>query len=47
MTVEKNSLNDNKIIIIPVEDDSIDTTLTGLIAMQLVSKYKKPVLVGR
>lgn len=47
MTVEKNSLNDNKIIIIPVEDSTIDSTLTGLIAMQLVSKYRKPVLVGR
>lgn len=47
MEVEKNSLNDNKIIIVPIEDDSIDTTLTGLIAMALVSKYKKPVLLGR
>lgn len=47
MTVEKNSLNDNKVIIVPVEDNTIDTTLTGLIAMQLVAKYKKPVLVGR
>ena len=47
MTVEKNSLNDNKVIIVPVEDNSIDTTLTGLVAMQLVAKYKKPVLVGR
>lgn len=47
MTIIKNSLDENKIIIVPVEDDSIDTTLTGLIAMQLVSKYRKPVLVGR
>lgn len=47
MTIEKNSLNENKILIVPVEDNTIDTTLTGLIAMQLVSKYKKPVLVGR
>ena len=47
MTIEKNGLSENKIIIVPVEDDSIDTTLTGLIAMQLVSKYRKPVLVGR
>ena len=47
MTVEKNSLNDNKVIIVPVEDNTIDTTLTGLVAMQLVAKYKKPVLVGR
>ena len=47
MTIEKNSLNENKIIIVPVEDDTIDTTLTGLVAMQLVSKYRKPVLVGR
>ena len=47
MTVEKNSLNENKILIVPVEDDTIDTTLTGLVAMQLVAKYRKPVLVGR
>ena len=47
MTVEKNSLNENKILIVPVEDATIDTTLTGLVAMQLVAKYRKPVLVGR
>lgn len=47
MEIEKNSLNDNKIIIVPIEDDTIDTTLTGLMAMALVSKYKKPVLLGR
>lgn len=47
MTIKKNSLNDNKILLVPVEDDSIDTTLTGLIAMQLVAKYNKPVLLGR
>lgn len=47
MNIIKNGLNENKIIIVPVEDETIDTTLTGLIAMQLVSKYKRPVLVGR
>ena len=47
MEICKNSLDENKIIIVEVEDDIIDTTLTGLVAMNLVSKYKKPVLVVR
>lgn len=47
MEICKNSLDENKIIIVEVEDDAIDTTLTGLVAMNLVSKYKKPVLVVR
>lgn len=47
MKICKNSLDENKIIIVEVEDDAIDTTLTGLVAMNLVSKYKKPVLVVR
>ena len=47
MEICKNSLDENKIIIVEVEDNAIDTTLTGLVAMNLVSKYKKPVLVVR
>lgn len=47
MEICKNSLDENKIIIVKVEDDAVDTTLTGLVAMNLVSKYKKPVLVVR
>ena len=47
MEICKNGLDENKIILVEVEDDSIDTTLTGLVAMNLVSKYKRPVLVVR
>lgn len=47
MEICKNSLDENKIIIAEVEDDAVDSVLTGLVAMQLVSKYKKPVLVVR
>jgi len=43
----KNGLNENAIIISEIEDDSIDTTLTGLLAMKIVSKFHKPVLLGR
>ena len=38
----------HKIIIVEVEkEEEFDNTLTGLVAMQLVSKYKKPVCVVR
>ena len=41
-------LDRHKIIIVEVEqDDEFDNTLTGLVAMQLVTKYKKPVCVVR
>ena len=43
----KNSLNDNKIIISEIDDDKIDSTLTGLLAMKIMAKYHKPVLLGR
>lgn len=48
LKIQKLCLDENKIIIVEVEDDEeFDTTLTGLVAMQLVSKYKKPVCVVR
>jgi single-stranded-DNA-specific exonuclease len=47
MEICKNGLDENKIIIVEVEDDSLDTTLTGLVAMNLVTKYQRPVLVVR
>lgn len=43
----KNGLDENKIIIAEVKDDKIDSTLTGLLAMKIVAKYHKPVLLGR
>lgn len=47
MTISKSGLDDNKIIVAQVEDETIDTNLTGLLAMKLVSFYHRPVLVGR
>lgn len=46
-TILKNGLNDNKIIVAEIDDDNIDSTLTGLLAMKIMAKYKKPVLLGR
>ena len=46
--IQKLELDQHKIIIVEVEDDDeFDNTLTGLVAMQLVTKYKKPVCVVR
>jgi len=45
MTICKEGLDENKVILVEVEDNAIESTLTGLCAMQLVSIYKKPVLV--
>ena len=46
--IQKLGLDQNKIIVVEVEeDDEFDNTLTGLVAMQLVTKYKKPVCVVR
>lgn len=46
--IQKLGLDQHKIIIVEVErEDEFDNTLTGLVAMQLVTKYKKPVCVVR
>ena len=46
--IQKLNLDEHKIIIVIVdEDEEFDNSLTGLVAMQLVSKYKKPVCVVR
>lgn len=46
--IQKLGLDRHKIIIVEVErDDEFDNTLTGLVAMQLVTRYKKPVCVVR
>ena len=46
--VESEGLNENKIILIKLEDhDDFSPELNGLIAMKLAAAYKKPVLIGR
>lgn len=45
--ISNNCLDDNKIIIVNIEDMDIPKTMTGLCAMGIVSKYKKPILLGR
>lgn len=46
--IQKLGLDEHKIIIVEVEnEEEFDNTLTGLVAMQLVTKYKKPVCVVR
>lgn len=45
----KYDLLENKVLFIKLdeEDDNFPTVLTGLVAMQLSAKYKKPTIVGR
>ena len=46
--IQKDSLDDNNIIIIELDSsDDIPQELTGLIAMNVVTKYHKPVMIGR
>lgn len=46
--IKKNQLDDNNIIIVEIDDsDNIPQEMTGLIAMAAVSKYHKPVMIGR
>ena len=46
--IQKDGLNDNNIIIVELDgSDNIPQELTGLIAMNVVSKYHKPVMIGR
>lgn len=46
--IQKEGLDEHKIIIVQVgPDEEFDSTLTGLVAMQLTAKYKKPVCVVR
>lgn len=42
-----NCLDENKILILNADELNIPTTLTGLCAMGVAAKYKKPVLLGR
>lgn len=45
--IMENCLDDNKILILDAGDLEIPRTLTGLCAMGIASKYKRPVLLGR
>jgi single-stranded-DNA-specific exonuclease len=45
--IEKNKLQDNQILIVKVSKDDVPQTITGLVAMELLKKYKKPTLVLR
>lgn len=46
--IQKEGLDTHKILFVNVgEDEDFDTTLTGLIAMGIASKYKKPTCIGR
>jgi len=46
--IQKNDLASNNIILVEVEpEDNIPPELTGLVAMAIVNKYNKPVMIGR
>lgn len=45
--ISNNCLDENKILILNTEDLDIPTTLTGLCAMSISAKYKKPTLLGK
>ena len=43
----ENCLDENQILVLHADDLNVSTTLTGLCATEIVSRYKKPVLLGR
>ena len=46
--IQKEGLNENNIILVELDgSDNIPQELTGLVAMNVVSKYHKPVMIGR
>ena len=45
--ISNNCLDDNKILILNSNDLDVPTTLTGLCAMAVAAKYKKPVILGK
>ena len=46
--IQKDGLDDNNIIVIELDaSDNVPQELTGLIAMNVVNKYHKPVMIGR
>lgn len=42
-----NNLNENKILILSADDLEVNNTLTGLCAMGVAARHKKPVMLGR
>lgn len=49
MQIIQNNLLRNKILFLDIDDGDcdIDSALTGLVAMQILSKYRRPVIVAR
>ena len=45
--ISDNCLETNKILVLNADDLNVSNTLTGLCAMNVAAKYKKPVLLGR
>ena len=45
--IQNNCLDDNKILILNADELNVSNNLTGLVAMGVAAKYKKPVLLGR
>ena len=46
--IQKDGLADNNIIVVELDgSDNIPQELTGLVAMNIVTKYHKPVMIGR
>lgn len=45
--IQDNCLDDNKILILNADELNVSNNLTGLVAMGVAAKYKKPVLLGR
>ena len=45
--IMENCLDENKILILNADELDVSTTLTGLCAMGVAAKYKKPVMLGR
>ena len=46
--IQKNNLDSNNIIIVEIEpEDNIAPEIGGLVAMSIVNKYHKPVMIGR
>lgn len=45
--ISNDCLDDNKILILNADELDVSNTLTGLIAMGIAAKYKKPTMLGR
>lgn len=45
--ISNDCLDENKILILNADELDIPNTMTGLVAMDISSKYKKPVMLGR